>query len=506
LEGASPDRKDIYVELDVLQSASDLTALQGAVDRIEQAFLEVPGEKVGNPDGRPGIALHLEIDEADRQDGVGLATASGAFTGDRWWASWTETDCPPFWPPEWLPTAQEFFGTPGQRAESNPALLEEKKQIYRHAFYGGSHPCGVGGMGTGAVFFVALGGWPNLPNDLTGRTEWIAGAIMHELGHTLTLRHGGRTDELNSPNYHSIMNYTWAVPWLKYRPSSSMAQQRFSDSWQLDYSRRAFPILAEYSLQEALGILGHPNHSTMVGPPVASGPSQGEAVYETEFFPVDWNRNGTIDPDRVGPIDINWVGESHEQTVGTVHQGQDDWSSLSTSLCGFYLSDDWTNSLTDPNLLELPDESYGLNEGFGEIAASSVWTDCNRNGVLDDTDLAAGLDTDLDGNGLLDGCEPLWGDLDQDGDIDDDDRDLLTASFGRTEGESFYRPLADLDFDRTVTHLDYQLWVEAYDDYRASLQAPTSGGAASSTGTRCGLLGPEAVLLVWLVRRRRRRR
>ena len=51
------------------------------------------------------------------------------------------------------------------------------------------------------------------------------------------------------PNYQSIMNYAWQFP--------AGASTAFNASWQLDYSRTAFPTLNEASLNESAGIGGY---------------------------------------------------------------------------------------------------------------------------------------------------------------------------------------------------------------------------------------------------------
>jgi len=56
--------------------------------------------------------------------------------------------------------------------------------------------------------------------------------------------------------------------------------------------------------------------------------------------------------------------------------------------------------------------------------------DCNMNGVLDDCDLAAGTSFDIDGNGVPDECDPLRGDLNCDGLINDADIAVFVTALG----------------------------------------------------------------------------
>jgi hypothetical protein len=130
----------------------------------------------------------------------------------------------------------------------------------------------------------------------------------------------------------------------------------------------------------------------------------------------------------------------------------------------------------------------------------STFVDCNRNGVVDDEDLADGIDADANDNGWLDGCEPFWGDIDEDGDVDLRDRQQLLAAIGHGEGEPAYRPLADLDDDQIVSDLDYELWTGHRERWLAA-------AAAAESTRRCGLLGLEALplLVLWGAWRRARR-
>ena len=76
------------------------------------------------------------------------------------------------------------------------------------------------------------------------------GTIMHELGHTLGLQHGG-TDSVNyKPNYYSVMNYTWQFYNSDNRNGTS---QNYASSWQLNYSTQQLPSINEAHPPKTLG-------------------------------------------------------------------------------------------------------------------------------------------------------------------------------------------------------------------------------------------------------------
>lgn len=90
----------------------------------------------------------------------------------------------------------------------------------------------------------------------------VANTIVHELGHNLSLRHGGFEDQNYKPNYNSVMNYLYQFPGVDTDctpPGNGL----------LTYSTGSRPALNETSLDEGQGVCGSP-----------PGP------------PWDWNGNG----------------------------------------------------------------------------------------------------------------------------------------------------------------------------------------------------------------------
>jgi hypothetical protein len=121
------------------------------------------------------------------------------------------------------------------------------------------------------------------------------GTFMHELGHNLDLHHGG-ADEVNyKPNYLSVMNYNYQIAGIRFAANPGSTQ---AIGTRLDYSEFALPDLDENHLDERIGLGGPPTDSDIAfysceidTSPCFSG------LFVPAYGPVDWNLNGTIEPD-----------------------------------------------------------------------------------------------------------------------------------------------------------------------------------------------------------------
>ena len=214
-----------------------------------------------------------------------------------------------------------------------------------------------GGGGDSAVTFgqwqaddpVGCQGDPSQPlgagqvycNNQMGTVQVQQGTLLHELGHTFSLTHGGTyyTDPLNpslpsydancKSNYVSVMNYLFQV-------------RGFPDGG-FDYSGQTLPQLSETALNETTGIgndtsTGQPSphftrwyappnaldmklqttsggrYATMHcdGTPITDGAQVVRVDGSTFSSPIDWNNNLTV-PDLVEPVawqDVNFNGST----------------------------------------------------------------------------------------------------------------------------------------------------------------------------------------------------
>jgi uncharacterized membrane protein len=455
LPGADPLHKNLYVEVDFIWNEKQIPPFE----QVEAAFAAVPNALIGNPDGKPGIDLHIELSD------TGLELPDNTYS---------------FPPGSICPFAIEYAGLKASNfgntsEQSNPELIRAKKRIYRYAIMGGAQPDGTAGVGeapAGNDLVVTIG------EDEFDR--YIASSFMHELGHTLGLFHGGpdslpeRLEFVNfKPNYHSVMNYLWIDPDEGSSfEGTSLARKAFFNSWVLDFSRRQYNDLDEKSLDEFAGIGGNPLNTVPIGPP------PGRLV--NEAYPVDFNRNGAIDFELVGstesPINLNRLDESFEaydEAFDHDLRAADDWTAVAGGLCAGFQHSQWNEGVhscdTLPALhvggsnvgVDVPPREPELTEEDRRVLAAITFIDCNGNNIIDDDDLFTGS-TDLNDNGLLDECELLAGDIDQDEDVDEEDRLLFVGSFGSGEGDVEYLALADLDANRTVALPDYQRWADAF--------------------------------------------
>ena len=201
-------------------------------------------------------------------------------------------------------------------------------------------------------------------NNQMGTVGVQEGTLLHELGHTFSLTHGGTyyTDPLNpslasydancKPNFVSVMNYLFQV-------------RGFPDGG-YDYSGQTLPQLSESALNETTGIgndtstgqpsphftrwYGPPNaldmklqassggrYATMHcdGTPITDGAQVVRVDGSTFSSPIDWNNN-LIVPDLVEPVawqDVNFNG-STSALPDPPFNGYNDASAINLSQIG----------------------------------------------------------------------------------------------------------------------------------------------------------------------------
>lgn len=207
--GADPLRKDLFLQVNWMQPDGATPCIlifwcpgspdgshppnAGAIKKVVAAFADAP---VGNPDGSTGITLHVDA-------GVHAASTAGIPENLRKGGPlWMHRDA--FFESkdeqERADTLAEFKGfalDPARAAVTTIVLYAHRIDESDSLF--GQAPAGVPGD------TVLISG------QLMTSEQLEANTLMHEIGHTLGLRHGGLDDENGKPNYPSIMNYDYTL-------------------------------------------------------------------------------------------------------------------------------------------------------------------------------------------------------------------------------------------------------------------------------------------------------
>ncbi|HCY77720.1 MAG TPA: hypothetical protein DHV28_17550 [Ignavibacteriales bacterium] len=318
-KGARPDRKDIFVELDYMMG---FRPFNSTLERVRKAFAKVPYRYVDNPNEMDGINLIVEMDDNS------MPIPDEVLQADPW--------------PRFYELKKQFFGTDDERANTYAKeILEAKRMVYRYCIWGDkfgtSGNSGKAELTEGAGgndFLITLGSF----NTVNGDSNQQAGTFMHELGHTLGLRHGGVDDINYKPNYYSVMNYTWQFPSNNGRLSNL--------SWDLVYSTAELTTLNENNLNEAEGLnpllLDYPNPVLF---PYSN--NNGSIIRIGIMYPgvgVDWDGSGDSSGFAGGPVDINDLNNPKIPSPGQTLISYADWENLKYN---FRLSSNFNTRVTN---------------------------------------------------------------------------------------------------------------------------------------------------------------
>ncbi|WP_078627054.1 DUF7507 domain-containing protein [Streptomyces exfoliatus] len=341
--GAVPYRKDLFVEADYM---AETKPQADALADVVKAFAEAPVDPYPDPADATktkfrGVNLHVTEGEAVTTVNPLMWRSDGPGTADDFNDLKSGSPRGP---------CTGFFGLAADRSSPNCAnILSAKRQAFRYMLFaisffdrstppkastasGSSEWTPVGPQG-GNDFIVTLDTWDSSTIEKIGaRRKAEAATFMHELGHTLSLGHGGNDAVNCKPNYLSVMNYT-----LQFAGRDPARP--------LDYSSAArgtalgtapATVLNEASLNENNGVYGTPSpaRNTVYG---VAGKLR---VAPATNGPINWNETGG-DKESAIPADINYI-----QSIGP-DDGGCSKASPGQSLGGF---DDWAHIQYNPRL------------------------------------------------------------------------------------------------------------------------------------------------------------
>ena len=355
--GANPDKKDLFVEIDVM---SGVGFDSDAIDNVILAFAQAPASMVDNPDGTLGIQLHVVLD-GDRPAHQHLILPPDGL------------------PADYYTIKDTYFGS--QEERNHPSwvgIRRAKLLIFRYCLWADTaadpppDSSAVYGIAEGIPsndFIVADGA---LVADFPGLLrENRASTFMHELGHTLNLGHGGQNHENNKPNYLSIMNYAYVSP------INVVTQQgtNLADYWRLDYSRKAMIDLDESSLFETQGLGGPGGRYVYYNSADEMDPQPViRAISFANRLHMNWNQDN-VDPDPAPySLDITRNSSSDSAHYDSTLESFTDWDRIWYHLVG-------TSDFDDRRRWPFASPAEGMDVDTIQAFYNVEWIDTT---VLDD--------------------------------------------------------------------------------------------------------------------------
>jgi hypothetical protein len=304
--GADPKHKDIFIQADFMSTtalpAGDHThkLKLSALAQLISAFNVSP---VTNPDLTNGIHLHIDCGYDCTMDPV-KKTLWGNTSLAQSLTEITTLDTV-------NTAASTNFDWSSFDAQSTAFSASGRKLIFHHLIMAhdlrtGDSTSGISRNGatvaafrTGASdFIVSLGSWANN----TGTALDQAGTLMHELGHNLSLQHGGRDEDNYKPNYFSVMNYNMQTSGLIIDGKNGY----------IDYSRFTLPTLNEAALNEQVAI-----NVTAAGYPGSYGSPSADRFGTYYYCRTDDTTK--VSPHVVSSVlgSVNWNCNMQRTVVGT---------------------------------------------------------------------------------------------------------------------------------------------------------------------------------------------
>ena len=221
--GAVVGQRDLFVEIDIMNEL-----------KISQQSLDIVAEQFKDHD----IYLHIDAGP-DSVDYI---------TGKKW-GSLSKSDRIPY---SKITTLYDTYINEKGKEEienfnawddlTNKYFSNERRSVFRHCMFINSFDTkGTSGISRGIPeqsFVITSHGFGNRDDD---NTRAIAGTFMHELGHTLGLKHGGSDHSNFKPNDLSIMNYLYQFSGLY-------------GTDEINYSEYVLPEIKENEVDESKGI------------------------------------------------------------------------------------------------------------------------------------------------------------------------------------------------------------------------------------------------------------
>ncbi|MBB5193094.1 hypothetical protein HNQ50_003848 [Silvimonas terrae] len=348
--GARPGQRDLFVQVDYMDHSTHNDAgiilQKRALDNVVAAFLP------------HNIYLHFD---------AGNLFSSG-FNTSAYNLSGTVSNLHPF-----VSCVDVNPTTPGVETDAGcsdiytikAATFDYRRaSIFRYMLLGYSqtNPARFGGSSgvaeiLGPNFLVTLGNW-NLSTgtaaDLNSVVNYQAATIMHEMGHTLGLLHGGNENTNYKPNHLSVMNYMYqlngvpdssgAIPaghtmseineryyyyqWdLQQAPSTAIVPGIANNDFMPDNMSNG-PATTTFNLDYSNGTSAAMSESALI-----EGNVVGRTIAAGAFG--DWDLSGAL---TTAPESVHIVDGGADSSYDTNMTDYNDWNNLTLSFARYPLS------------------------------------------------------------------------------------------------------------------------------------------------------------------------
>lgn len=358
--GADPNVPDIFVEVDwmvrpqkkflwwEIQAGRSMAPSEDAMKLVYESFK------------RHGINLHIDVgpDSIDFVTGKKWENLSGGNE---------------------IPYEKKFNIKSSWNSTVNANFSKARHNVFKHCLFVDQYDgvrSGIANNIPGQFFIVANQDWVFNGGDIS-----VGGTFMHELGHTLGLRHGGCDNEHYKPNYLSVMNYAFQTTGLV-------------GSGMVGYSDYKLPDINEAHINENLGI-------------DPSGLTAGTGLGTTLFYwapnqrnvipiskaAIDFNNNGILETDI--SLDLNPDGNVYDKPIAEL-KGHEDWSGIVYK--GGAIGEHNNSSNGNSSGIAFPINDTGLQEKTLEESLKTSTLASSGTGYIEL--LPSSLITDLNGQSL----------------------------------------------------------------------------------------------------------
>lgn len=358
--GADPNIPDIFVEVDwmvrpqkkilwwEISKYRNLAPSEDAMKLVYDSFKQ------------HGINLHIDVG-SDSIDFV---------TGKKWGKLSGGNE---------IPYKKKFNIKSSWNSTVNANFSKARHNVFKHCLFVDQYNgirSGIANNIPGQFFIVANQDWV-----FNGGNISVGGTFMHELGHTLGLRHGGCDHEHYKPNYLSVMNYAFQTTGLV-------------GSGMVGYSDYKLPDINEAHINEKLGI--DPSGLTVgtgLGTTLFYWASNQRNVIPISKAAIDFNNNGNLETDI--SLDLNPNGNVYDKPIAVL-KGHEDWSGIVYK--GGAIGEHNNSSNGNSSGIAFPINDTGLQEKTLEEALKTSTLASSGTGYIEL--LPSSLITDLNGQSL----------------------------------------------------------------------------------------------------------